>query len=128
MFVSTIFPAEPVWTHDEENRRYYVDYRIATCAETDRDLYLSCVLIEAWKDGVFFHEFKFEIALITNDESEHPYRMMERDLVSRYLPSDARPRVMGLVASGRSILISTVRPDRIFRVTKQRNLPDKALA
>lgn len=128
MFVSTLDPPAPILVADTDAGRIYVDYRIATCHETDRDVYVSCVLLEAEHEGERFHEFKFEIAVVSRDGTEPPFRTMERDMAIPYIPNDARPRILNLVALGLSQLIDIAVPRRVYRVTKAPDLPAKALA
>lgn len=129
MFEPTLDDAPPQFFEALEENANYVQYRIAYCPESDRDLLLNCVMI-AYRDGdgVPIHEFKFEFAVVSNDGAYESFRTMERDRAARFIPASIRSQIMDSVETGLAMLVEAIRPKRLFRVTKSRNTPEKALA
>ena len=52
---------------------------------------------------------------------------MDRDLAAPYIPHDIRNEVMKVVSESVKALIRQEKPELIYMVTKDRNLPEKAM-
>jgi hypothetical protein len=127
MFESTLEYASPTFFVGEDGE-VCVQFRIAYCADTDRDVLLSCVLQPGEDDaGQGLHEFIFEFVILSNDDTYESFSTMDREIAAQFIPREIRGQIIDYVEKGLDMLLSTVRPHRVFRVTKQRNLPDKAL-
>jgi hypothetical protein len=113
---------------EPKEKAAYAQFRVAHCGETDRDLLLSCVLLEYRDaDDETIHEFQFEFRVVSNDETQESFSTMDRQIVAEYLPQQIRPQIMNLVLDGLDALLLLVRPKRIFRVTKEREPHEKSL-
>lgn len=61
------------------------------------------------------------------DESELPFKTMDRSVAYPYVPEIVRPHIMPAICICISMLIQDVNPVSIYRVTKTAGLPEKAL-
>jgi hypothetical protein len=122
MFRSILIRRPPLEIYADD-LGYTIVVPLACCPETDRivsvDSHLS-PLDDAW-------EFSFEITVSSLDDTEPPFSTQDRTVASNYIPVDVRPNVMLIVCASLLKLLAHVKPERVYRVTKGRNLPREAL-
>ncbi len=73
------------------------------------------------------HEFSFVIAVFSHDGNHENFETMDRDMAVPYIPHDIRNEVMNVVSESAKTLIQQEKPEQIYMVTKDRNLPEKAI-
>jgi hypothetical protein len=100
---------------------------IACCAETGRITTIDCKLSPTFDNIGHFWEFSFAISVTRLDDSDPPFSTQDRNMALPYIPYDARPRIMEVVCAALRAFVGQIKPDRIYRVTKARNPPPKAL-
>ncbi|SFL30798.1 hypothetical protein [Methylobacterium pseudosasicola] len=74
-----------------------------------------------------FHEFSFTILVVSLSDDAPTYETQDRTYARLYLPDGCRPLIMPIVSACLKALVAHVRPTVIYRVTKSRNPPEKAL-
>jgi len=75
---------------------------------------------EAW-------EFSFEIAVYSLDDGELPFQTQDREIAVNYIPADVRPAIMPVVCDCLNALIDNTKAPLVYMVTKDRDLPKKAM-
>lgn len=115
-----------------ECAEYFTSVAVATCDVTEKVLSIDCKLTyvfgpETPPNCPFFHEFSFAVTVGDLNEIEVAFSTQDREIARRYLPEIIVPMVMPIVLNSCSNLIERVRPPTIYRVTKTRNPPPKAL-
>lgn len=105
---------------------------IAHCRETDRVVSVECML--SYTENPFrrpscrwFHEFSFSISCAALNEDELPFSTQERDIARAYIPSSIRSLIMPIVLQSCTSLMTHVRPQTLYRVTKMRRPTPSAL-
>jgi len=78
-------------------------------------------------DITSFHEFSFTILIVSLSDDAPTFETQDRTYARPYLPDACRPLIMPIVAACLRVLVAHVRPRVIYRVTKSRNPPEKAL-
>lgn len=128
MFCSTLdgdsFPYD---LFEDDDRSWVVVTPIAYCDATDRTVAVDCRLLPGCDIKGEFWEFVFQIAIACLDGTEPPFYTQQREIARNYIPEDVLPKVMEIACSSLSLLLTHVRPVRLYRVTKARNPPEKAL-
>lgn len=73
------------------------------------------------------HEFYFSIEIISIDGTYEDLSTQDRNIVRAYLGNDLASKVMPVVLRGLDALVTRCSPPIIYRVTKIRQPPAKAL-
>lgn len=100
---------------------------IARDHEENRIVSVVCEFAKASIDGQIHWEFSFGIDVIALDGSIEPFRTQERQMAAPFIPHDIRAEVMNVVCEGLKCLISGTKPDLVYWVTKDRNVPEKGM-
>ncbi|WP_448190100.1 hypothetical protein [Azospirillum sp. sgz301742] len=100
---------------------------LAFCSETGRLVTVDSRLVPAEYGGASFWEFSFEIAVLSEDGSEESFTTQDREIARGYIPESVRSRVMDIVGQACRKLLDKERPSGLYRVTKGRSLPGKAM-
>jgi hypothetical protein len=103
---------------------------LLVCHETSRMLQLVCRLDLSFSSSMdvgYFHEFSFELAMLSLDGSSEDFTTQDRDIVRKYLPQECVKDVLPLVERNCRALIERFAPNTIYIVTKDRNPPEKAM-
>jgi hypothetical protein len=116
----------------DDDTSHVVIVPIAHCSDTDRLVQVECRLTYTQNPAahptlVRFHEFSFTILVVSLSGDTPTYETQDRAYAQPYLPASCRPLVMPIVCAGLRALVDRVRPPVIYRVTKSRNPPEKAL-
>ncbi|TXN61204.1 hypothetical protein FV228_21470 [Methylobacterium sp. WL18] len=116
----------------EDTASHVVLVPVAYCAVTDRLVQVESRLTDTqavlWRRKLTrFHEFSFTILVVSLADDTPTYETQDRTYARPYLPDACRPFVMPIVAASLRALVAHVRPWLIYRVTKSRNPPEKAL-
>lgn len=106
---------------------FVVSIALAEELETGRIAFLETMFRPATVDGDDFSELTFEISIISLDDTFEAFSTQMRDLVRQYLPLECVSKILGLVDRSCQALVEFTRPRRIYYVTKERDLPAKAL-
>jgi hypothetical protein len=72
-------------------------------------------------------EFVFEFAVTSPDGTIEEYSTQNREIVLNLVMPETRPHILPTVCNALEALVEEVHPSAIYRVTKSRNLPEKAL-
>ncbi len=107
-FVCTI----PALQCDIESRFVTLDVRLDAMPDYDPDVF----------------EFTFGFTVADLEDAFAPYVTQDRHEVKRYFGDHTTEHVMPTVCEAARALIDVVQPRAIFRVTKGRRLPQKAMA
>lgn len=86
-----------------------------------------CELAGTEIDGLVMWEFSFAIDCISLDDGTEPFRTQDRQIAAPYIPDNVRPHIMDMVCECIKLLIEHVKPDYIYRVTKESAPGEKAL-
>jgi hypothetical protein len=73
------------------------------------------------------YEFSFEIGVFSLDGDHENFSTMDRYVAAPFIPHEIRSEIMLVVCESAKALIKLEKPDLIFMVTKERNLPAKAM-
>ena len=111
---------------EESEDRLTVTVPLAQCDATSSIVTIDSHLAETWVDE-FFHEFSFEITVTSFWDDEPPFTTQNRNMAAPYIPTGIRSLVMDVVCESCRSLITAGKPDRIYRVTKERHPPEPAL-
>jgi len=122
----SILKGHPLEIEDGEDGSKSVTVELAQNAD-GRISALSCNLAPTAVGDELFWEFSFSIEVFSLDNSFEPFSTQDRSMAAPYIPSDVRPMAMTIVCKSLSALIRHVQPRRVFWVTKERELPEKAL-
>lgn len=90
-------------------------------------LSLSCGLYPVTISGRIIHEFAFSVLIDWPDGEYLPMETQDRTIVAHYLPAGLREPLLGAVLQSCAVLLADVKPRWVYRVTKHRNMPAKAL-
>ena len=128
MFVPTI---------DEVPEHFTVEHRgdgaCVSVGLAESDDGLRGVSVDVWlcpfesEDGQTVYEFSYEIVVASYDRSEETFATQDRNMARGYIPDEIRHFIVPCVQSALVELVESVAPEFIYRVTKGRQLPDKAL-
>lgn len=105
----------------------------AKCEETRRVAYVKSKMSEI-TDPLLLgqyqspYEFSFEIEVVSLDGSIEDFITQDRNLVRSYVGDKCASTIMPIVRWQLPALVYAVMPPIIYRVTKMRNPPEKALA
>ncbi len=124
MFVATV-DLEPFEIEEDEDG-YFVLVEIAEDPQSGRTVYVESRLSPAPLVGVGDWEFSFSI-IVLYDEGQQPFVTQDRNVAAEFIPEDARPAVLRVVADCLIELVNQVTPQGIYRVTKEVNPHPKAL-
>lgn len=100
---------------------------IAGCIETTCTVMYRCHLVPANEIQLGCWEFVFDLHVDWLDGSNEPFNTMDRNIAYNYVPKSVWPMIMPAVCKCIDALVSECEPEWIYRVTKKRNLPEKAL-
>lgn len=106
---------------------FMVAVPIAQDDDSGRIVILETLLSPATIDEFDFHEISFQISVISLDESFEAFTTQMRDQARQYLPKECIPRILEIVGESCEQLIDCVQPTLIYYVTKETNLPSRAL-
>ncbi|MDF1721945.1 MAG: hypothetical protein P1U65_14835 [Minwuia sp.] len=90
-------------------------------------LSLLCGFYPTVIQGNTCHEFAFSIIVDQSDAELPSFETQDRKSLLRFLPPEFRQPLLDTVLVCVRHLIADVAPIRIFRVTKTRNMPSKAM-
>ncbi len=90
-------------------------------------LSLSCGLHPVTISDRSFHEFVFSVLIDWPDGDHLPMETQDRSIVTHYLPAGLRAPMLDAVLQSCAVLLADVEPRWIYRVTKHRNMPAKAM-
>lgn len=116
-------PPVPGWEEGQKS----VLIPVAFCSESSCTVLCRAHLIPCPDLEPGCWEFVFDIYVQWMDGSQEALKTMDRTMAAPYIPDDVRGLIMPLVCTALEMLVETCRPETVFRVTKGRNLPDKAL-
>jgi hypothetical protein len=100
---------------------------IARDEETQRSVFVETLLSPTEIDGFPHSEISFQIAVLSDDESEPPFRTQMRDMARPYLPPECVPHVMEMVCDSCRAMIKKAKPELLYFVTKEAVRDPKAL-
>jgi hypothetical protein len=72
-------------------------------------------------------EFSFSIDVVALDDGCEPFRTQDRQIAANYIPEGTRAIVLGTVAKSLQLLANHADCGLIYRVTKDRDPPEKSL-
>jgi len=73
------------------------------------------------------YELSFSVVVLSESDSEAPFKTQDRAIARNYLPDDLCKLIMPIVCASIRSLVENVNPSWIYRVTKGRDLPAKAM-
>lgn len=111
---------------DDEDGGKAIVVQIAECVHTNRIVSVDSLLSPSCDDVGEFWEFAFHISVASPDETFEPFSTQDRWIAANYIPDDVRPCIIEIVCRALRFLVENVRPERVYRVTKSRNPPEKA--
>ncbi|WP_207461673.1 hypothetical protein [Azospirillum sp. SYSU D00513] len=112
---------------DKDGIGWMISVPIAACLLTQREVYVDSRLVPADYAGQSCWEFSFEIAVVSLDESYESFTTQDHSIAKNYIPDEVRPMVMVIVNRACSLLLNEQAPERVYFVTKGRNVPEKGL-
>jgi hypothetical protein len=127
MFTSLLDGGDDVVEVFDDDGDKVVSMPIAESHDGNRVVSVDCRFGLGCDDVGDFWEFSFEITVISWNDDYLPVSTMDRDIAANYIPANVRPRVMEIVCRSLRALIEHVQPERIYRVTKVRLPPAKAM-
>lgn len=89
-------------------------------AQSSDGRYLSLVTTMRMSPDAREAELKFEFSVDSYDQTSEPFRTMDRDIARNYLPPEVTGLVMPIVGASYRLLLASLRPERLLRVTKAR--------
>ncbi len=96
-------------------------------ATEDENRIVTCRCRLQQFDGPGSYEFSFSILVTTVDGTELPFETQDYRMTRPFIPDEARPYIIPSVINAAKALVEEVKPDLIYRVTKSRGQPVKAL-
>lgn len=116
----------------EGDNAHVVLVPVSMCHATERVAHVECRLTYtpnalSHPGALWFHEFSFSILIVDLSDSSPSYETQDRNQAKSYLPDVCRPLIMPIVVASLRALVGRVRPSVIYRVTKSRNPPERAL-
>lgn len=105
-----------------------IEYTVARsdhqCKSLDLVVVLECTDSEEWA-----FELSFSLLVVPDSEESGAVLEIQSGLMARnYLPAEMRPLVLQLVMESSRRFVRELKPASISRVTKEHQLPEKALA
>lgn len=100
---------------------------VAGCMQTACAVMYRCHLFPAPSIQEDCWEFGFDLQVEYLDGSESSFNTMDRNIAIQYVPDLVQPFVIPAICLCIDALVGDCSPDLIYRVTKGRNLPEKAL-
>jgi hypothetical protein len=110
---------------DGDKYGYMISVLIAENAATTQRVFMDASLVHIYEQD--FWEFSFTISVIALDGSCEEFATQDGRIASGYIPRKLRSFVLELVQISLRLLIGRVKPELVYRVTKGRDLPEKAL-
>jgi hypothetical protein len=110
---------------DDEQCGYMVSLLISRNDLTNQDVYVDIKLVYVYDQD--FWEFSFTISVISLDGGFEEFATQDSKMAAPYIPDGIRGTILIWVCLALKKLVAQVQPERVFRVTKGRNLPEKAL-
>ncbi|MBX9826506.1 MAG: hypothetical protein K2Y27_16135 [Xanthobacteraceae bacterium] len=100
---------------------------IARDEATQRSVFVETLLSPAEVDGFAHSEISFQIAVLSDDESEPQFRTQMRDMARPYLPPESVSHVIEMVCASCRIMIEKTKPELLYFVAKEVVRSPKAL-
>lgn len=111
------------WEEDQKS----VLIPVARCHETNCVVQFRCHLAPVFAISHGCWEFSFDMYVHWLDDSEPDFKTQERNSAYHYIPAEIRASVVPAVCLCVAPLVEACSPLSIYRVTKGRNLQEKAL-
>jgi hypothetical protein len=92
-----------------------------------RIVFVETLLSPAVVEGFEHHEIVFQITVISVDDSFESLTTQMREVAKAYIPDNCRNHVMQIVCDSCAKLIESMSPALIYAVTKEGDLPPKAM-
>jgi hypothetical protein len=124
---SVIGPPYDIEITDGDDGGYTSLYEIGCHEDGGRLVFVRSDLIETLIGDELLWEFSFSIDVLSLDGSYEPFSTQEAPIAARYIPEGARSCVMPIVCAGLAKLVNHAGANRLYWVTKGRDLPEKAL-
>jgi hypothetical protein len=110
---------------DDEQEGHMVSVLVAENVATTQQAFVESMLVYVY-DAEFW-EFSFTITVIALDEGSEDFTTQDRTIARGFIPSSIRKSIIGIVCTSLRLLLEIEKPARVYRVTKGRNLPKKAM-
>lgn len=93
-----------------------------------RVVYLTCGLTPFLEGETEYYDFHFGIDIIDEDGTRESFSTQDREIAKAFIPQDIRAQIMALVCEAFRELVGDLQPERVYYVSKGKDLPEKALA
>jgi hypothetical protein len=127
MYVPVLWGVPDQFVVETTDDGFIVSVGLAESVDGDRQVAVEISLCPADWQGTQIHELSFQIAVSSLDGCEEPFTTQDRTAARGYLPEEVGDLVVPSVCAAAEELSNVVNPPFIFRVTKGRGLPEKAL-
>jgi hypothetical protein len=110
---------------DIEQEGHMISVLIAENAATTQQVFVESILIYVYDEE--FWEFSFTVSVIALDGGSEDFATQDSKIARGFIPARIRGSVLNLVCESLRLLLKIEKPDRVYRVTKGRDLPEKAM-
>jgi hypothetical protein len=110
---------------DLHQEGHMVSVLVAENEATTQQVFVESMLVYIYHED--FWEFSFTISVVALDGGSEDFTTQDSILARSFLPARIRGSILKLVCESLRVLLGIEEPYLIFRVTKGRNLPEKAM-